>query len=392
MKPTSILILITKSNWGGAQRYVYDLATCLPKENFSVEVMAGGDGPLIERLRAAGIQAAGDLPIGRDVKLSEDLKAFFKLISILRSRKPDVLHVNSSKIGGLGALAGRMAGVKKIVFTAHGWAFNENRPLSQKVVLAFLYWITMILSHKTIIVSNGAKNQVHAFPFIRSKIIVIHNGTETETGYARKNARLELTRMNAELKKATDGVSESNLIWIGTIAELHPVKGYEYAIRAVHECIQELKRTNPTKRIAYTILGSGEERELLRDLVIELGLSEHVFFLGHVDGAAQFVKAFDIFLLASLSEGLGYVLIEAGAGSVPIVATAVGGIPEVVSDMESGILVQPRNSRELAHGLLFLVEHPEERRDYGAALKKKVAAEFSLVEMIKKTSEVYVSK
>ena len=81
-----VLILITKSNWGGAQRYVYDLATNLPKDTYDVEVMAGGNGQLIDRLLEAGIKASGDLPIGRDVKFIDDLKAFFKLIKIIRNR------------------------------------------------------------------------------------------------------------------------------------------------------------------------------------------------------------------------------------------------------------------------------------------------------------------
>ena len=102
-----VLILITKSNWGGAQRYVYDIATHLQKDLFQVEVMAGGNGILIERLKEAGIRADGNLPIGRDVSVFKDIKAFFKLVSILRKNKPQVLHVNSSTIGGMGALAGR---------------------------------------------------------------------------------------------------------------------------------------------------------------------------------------------------------------------------------------------------------------------------------------------
>ncbi len=389
MKPTSVLVLITKSNWGGAQRYVYDLATRLPKEAFSVQVMAGGDGPLINKLREAGISANGGLSIGRDVNFSQDVKAFFSLVSILRERRPDVLHLNSSKIGGLGALAGRLAGIKNIVFTAHGWAFNENRPLLQKIFIAFLYWVAMVLCHRTIVVSEGAKRQVHSWPLIKEKLVVIHNGIDKETGFARKNARLELTRMNEAVKKASESVSESNLIWIGTVAELHPIKGYEYAIKAVAECVAELKRANPAKKIIYTILGTGEERERLISLIAELGLQDNVILMGHVDGAAQFVKAFDIFLLGSLSEGLAYVLLEAGAAAVPVVATAVGGIPEVVTDMSSGILVQPRNSKELAHALLFMVEHPDDRKKYAATLKEKITKEFSLDEMATKTASAY---
>jgi glycosyltransferase involved in cell wall biosynthesis len=112
--------------------------------------------------------------------------------------------------------------------------------------------------------------------------------------------------------------------------------------------------------------------------------------MGRVDGAAQYIKAFDILVLASLSESLGYVLIEAGFAGVPVVATAVGGIPEVVDDMRSGILVQPKNARDLAHAISFVIEHPREAREYGARLHDKARAEFSVDTMLAETEKVYL--
>ena len=182
-KSMKVLILITKSNWGGAQRYVYDLATNLPKNAFDIEVMAGGGGILIEKLLIAGIKANGELPVGRDVNIFKDIKAFFRLISILREKRPDILHINSSKIGGLGALAGRITRIPKIIFTTHGWAFNENRSLFSKILTKCLHWITIILSHKTISVSEALKNQMENWPFIIDKITVIHNGIKNEAIY-----------------------------------------------------------------------------------------------------------------------------------------------------------------------------------------------------------------
>ena len=389
MKPLKVLILITKSNWGGAQRYVFDLATNLPKDRYEVSVMAGGGGVLIDKLQSAGIAANGDLPIGRDVSLFRDARAFFKLLKILRAERPDVLHVNSSKIGGLGTLAGRLSGVPRIIFTAHGWAWNENRPFWQKALIAGLYWLTLIFAHETIVVSAAAKRQARWLPFVQNKITVIHNGLAPAADFSRANARLELTRRNEALKQAVAGISESHLVWIGTIAELHHIKGYRYAIQAIGHLAETLAKQHPQTKLVYTIIGDGEERARLEQQINDAGLGEKVFLLGAIDRAAEYLKAFDTFLLASLSEGLAYVLIEAGAAGLPIVATAVGGIPEVISDMSSGILVQPRNARELAHALHFFVEHPEERKAYGAALKHKIASAFTLREMVGRTARVY---
>jgi glycosyltransferase involved in cell wall biosynthesis len=381
-----ILILITKSNWGGAQKYVYELATSLPKESYEVKVMAGSEGPLTRKLWDAGIHAAGDLGIGRDVNAWQDFKAFWTLLSFLRKDRPDVLHLNSSKIGGLGALAGRLAGVKRVIFTVHGWAFNEDRPILQKIVIRFIYWFTIILSHQTILVSEAARRQVRNWPFIQDKLVVIHNGIIKETGFSKANARLELLRLRPELKKAIGNSSENNTVLVGTVAELHRIKGYEYGIRAIAECVRKF---HTRKKIVYAIISDGEERQNLETLIKELGMEENILLLGHIESASQYMNAFDIFLLSSLSEGLGYVILEAGANSVPVVATAVGGIPEIVDDMKSGILVQPRKSSEIADAIEFYVDHPDTARAYAKVLNEKVLKDFSLKKMVSETEEVY---
>ncbi len=384
-----ILILTTKSNWGGAQRYVYDLATGLPTDEYEVEVMAGGNGPLIEKLVAAGINAKGDLAIGRDVSFAQDLKAFFTLFQTLRARKPDVLHLNSSKIGGLGALAGRLAGVKKVVFTAHGWAFNEDRSFISKSIIRFLYWITLILSHETIAVSHAVKSQMINWPFVYKKISVVHNGVSPVVGYSKISARLELTRKFGRLGGIVAALDPKNLFWIGTVAELHHIKGHEHAIRGVHGLITSLKAKGSHKQIIYTVIGAGEEREKLEHLIKELGLENNIFLLGHLDQAPIYIKAFDIFLLASLSEGLAFVLLEAGLASLPVIATTVGGIPEVIDDMKSGILIQSKKASEITHALEFLIEHKNVRKEYGEHLHAKVLNDFSVTKMLESTKEVF---
>lgn len=389
MKRINVLILITKSNWGGAQRHVFDLASMLPRDTYDVEVMAGGNGPLISRLIEAGVKADGNLPIGRDINLLQDIAAFFKLIGAIRSRNPDVLHLHSSKIGVLGALAGRLAGVPRVVFTCHGWAFNEDRSVLSKTLIRLAYWITMFLCHSVVAVSETVRNQVAHWPVVPKKISVVYNGIAPGTHFSRTNARFELAKMAPRIKGAIADIPESRQVWIGTVAELHPIKGHEYALRALRMHLDQAAHSKRETRTIYVVIGAGQEADHLAALAIQLGLEEHVFFLGHVDDAYQYLKAFDIFLLPSLSEALAYVLLEAGLAQTAVVATAVGGIPEVVEDMQSGVLVQPRNERELAHAISFMIEHPTERKKYGAALRERVLERFSLDEMIEKIQEVY---
>lgn len=389
MSKKKVLILITKPNWGGAQRYVFDVATNLPKDEFDVEVMAGSDGILIQKLNDLGISANGNLSIGRDVSISKDIKAFFELISILKKNKPDILHLNSSKIGGLGTLAGRIAKVPRIVFTSHGWAFNENRSFISKLIIKFLHWFTVYLSHETIAVSNNLKEQMSLWPKISNKISVIHNAIRVEPIFSKVNAENELKKASPILRDRMNSLDPKKTIVIGTVGELHHIKGYNYAIQAIAELIKSDKIKKSGLNILFTIIGTGEEKDKLEKMIADLNLKDCVILLGYVKDAYQYFKSFDIFLLSSLSESFGYVLLEAGLASLPVVATAVGGIPEIIDDMQTGVLIQAKKPNEIKHALDFYLSHKTVRKEHGVALQRKVIREFSIEKMIGQTISTY---
>jgi len=365
-----VLFVITKSNWGGAQRYVYDLATALDKNAYDVEVVAGGNGLLKEKLEAAGITVTSLHTMERDVNLKKELLSAKELFKIFRASKPDIVHLNSSKAGGLGAIAARLAGVKRIVFTAHAWAFNENRELISKLLISFLHWMTVLLSHKTIAVSESVKEQVIHMPFMKDKIQVIHLGMQPFECKTKEEARALL--------------GDAEGLWIGTIAELHPVKGLLYAIDA----IALLKEDYPD--LHYVIIGEGDQRSIIEKQIVKRRLESNVFLAGFVDDAKTYLKAFDIFMLPSLSEAFGYSLVEAGIAELPIIATNVGGIPEVID--ESGIIVPPRNARSLADGLKLLIDSPDLRKDAAANMKDRALNTFDLERMRSETLALYNEK
>ena len=384
-----IAYLITKSNWGGAQKYVYELATSLPRDRYEARVIAGGNGPLTTRLEDAGIKVIPIEYLGRDVHAKKDLTAFRELWGIIRREKPDVLHINSSKAGIMGAIIGRTLRVPRVIFTAHGWAFNEDRPVYQKIIIKILHWVTIILCHQTIAVSQNIKNAFNGWPGTNEKITVIYNGIKPTTGYAKNGARVALATTFPQLKSALE---HKHLYWVGTIAELHPIKNLDGALLAMKELVDLYTCEHTTKKspfLLYTIIGEGNERPRLERMIADLGLSEHVFLLGHVTLASQYIKAFDTFLLPSKSEALAYVLLEAGLGETPIISTAVGGIPEIVEDMRSGVLIQPRKPSEIAHAVNFYAEHPDMARQYAKALYESVKTKFTLERMVQETEKIY---
>ena len=183
-----ILFLITKSNWGGAQRYVFDIASNLDKERFEAVVALGGDGMLAQELKKHHVRVIHIENLVRDISLFRELRAITELWRIIRAERPDVLHINSSKAGGLGALIGRIAQVPSIIFTAHGWAFNEDRSPLSRCLIKILHACTVLLSHITVAVSETLKAQLN-IPFLQKKMIVIHNGRTITSLLGRNEAR-----------------------------------------------------------------------------------------------------------------------------------------------------------------------------------------------------------
>lgn len=372
-----LFICITKSNWGGAQKYVFDIATNTPRDQFDTTVLLGEGGDLKKRLEDAGVKTILLKNSQRDIDIKKELKLGLELIKIFREEKPDIVHLNSSKMGS-GALAARLSGVKKIIFTAHGWAFNEERGLLSKILIKFLSIITIILSHKTIAVSETTKKQIGKF--FSKKIVVIKNGLRETELKSKDSARDSLSiKILAKNPKAKNILSK-NPIWIGTISELHTNKGLSYAI----EAISKVKNN-----IIFVIIGEGEKRKELEEQIIKLGIFNKVFLIGHVDYASSYLKAFDIFTLSSITEALPYVLLEAGYASLPIVASNVGGIPEIIENEKSGILTSPKNSEEIKNSIEFLIKNHEKSRSFGETLKGKISRNFNQKTMLEKTFALY---
>jgi glycosyltransferase involved in cell wall biosynthesis len=375
-----ILLVITKSNLGGAQKYVLDLASALPKDRFDVAVAAGGSGPLLGELGMAGIRTIPISALKRDIALLGDIRSLYALIQIMRDEKPDIVHVNSSKAGGFGAFAGRVAGIPRIIFTCHGWAFNEDRSALSRLVIKFFSWLTVMFAHTTIAVSARDLADGQRMPFAKSKVVLAHNGIRPPQLKDRDVARATLFAV----AKLSGIEMPKNSLLFGAIGELHKNKGYEFMLRAF--ALARKSRNFPYRLL---VMGEGEERPKLKKLMKELDLETDVALLGYVKDAPTYLKAFDAFALTSVKEGLPYVLIEAGYAALPVVATNVGGVKEIIEDMRSGILVQARKPEDIAEGLLMLAKEPEKVRAFGQNLKAKVEREFSIEKMVEKTIAVY---
>ena len=372
-----ILLLITKSNQGGAQRYVLQLASLLIARNYDVVVGYGGDGTMALELKKRGIRTISIGALCRDVAILKDFEVYRQLLAIVKSEQPDIVHLNSAKIGFIGALAcfsanrffARTSKVK-VVFTAHGWAFNDRKLLRSKILFVGLQVITAWLVHKVIAVSQTTAEDLTKYKVIpKSRLTVIYNGI----------GKIELLKQSTARNILLE--REQRKIWIGTVAELHPNKGIIPAICALKEYLLE------DEEKIYLIIGTGEQQPKIEKYIECNDLQNKVILVGEIQYARKFLKAFDVLLIPSLTEACPYVLLEAGKAELPVVAREVGGIPELIQSECNGLLFR-EDSEIVSKVRTTLSEHQISER-YAMYWKKRVEEEFNEIVMIEKTTKVY---
>jgi glycosyltransferase involved in cell wall biosynthesis len=227
------------------------------------------------------------------------------------------------------------------------------------------------------VISQNNFERARRLPFCAKKIHLLHNGIAPLTFLPKEEARVQLSGHMRPLPQQN--------LWIGTVAELTWNKGLHTLIKAA----AILKRED--KDCIVCIVGEGEERTFLETLITDEDVKDRVHLVGFVPEASKLLKAFDIFTLPSLKEGLPYVLLEAGEAALPVVATKVGGVPDIVGDKVTGLLAKPKNAHDLAEKLKLLIDDEQKRKMFGEALNKRVTTEFSIEQMVQKINDLYLS-
>jgi len=232
--------------------------------------------------------------------------------------------------------------------------------------------VTHLCVNKLIAVSSDIE-KVLCVKYGAQRVIRIHNGIDLEV-LSKSRARDEVRR---EL-----GV-DSNCLLVGTVGRLTAVKGHEYLLKTAQLMLQ--KRRN----VKFVIVGDGPLKVELQSLAAQLGITENVAFLGHQDDACALMEAMDLFVLPSLHEGIPMVILEAMALGRPVVASRVGGIPEVITDTVHGLLVSAGDPAGIAQACLKLVEDRNLAERYGQAGRARVEQQFSSVVMGGKVANLY---
>ena len=366
-----ILFIVTQSEMGGAQRYIFEVARGLDKTEYDILVAAGeGDSELFQKLKDTDVRRLYLKQMKRVPWPWQIILAILEIRNLLKREKPDVLFLCSTTAGLLGSIASLLLKIKncklKIIYRIGGWAFRDPRAFWKNWLVLLAEKLTAPLKDLIIVNSEVDRQLALKYKIVpEKKLTKIYNGIDVNAlnFFPRKEARhLLISDFNSLLK------SEINNLWIGCVANFYKTKGLEYLIEAASRC--DLPR-----RSHLLIIGEGRLRPKLERLIKEYQLGNRVILAGRIPDAYQYLKAFDVFVLPSLKEGFPWIILEAITAEIPIVATKVGAIPEILNE---SFLVEPGNSQELAKKISWMLEHPA---------KAKLKPEFTSRTMIEKTVE-----
>ncbi|HVQ16380.1 MAG TPA: glycosyltransferase family 4 protein, partial [Vicinamibacterales bacterium] len=342
--------VIRSAQVGGVEQHVIDLIQSL-RGQYSIELVTLTDEAPHESFARLGI------PLhqlkGHTVQRVSSLSNLGDLVRKFKELAPDIVHLHGIRPIFFGAVAARVAHVRKIVATFHSshrlMAMNDAgvvQPL-KLLVSKVMHCVGLACSTHSIAVSRNLEQELHRIlrqclllPYWinRRKLHVIYNG-------------MALERFSREPTRPPPPSTKE--MTIGYVGRLDPKKGAEYLIEAVHLLIAR------GCRVKLVLVGTGWYRERLEPLVARLGIADRVEFLGHRNDVMTLARDFDVFVLPSLSEGMPLTIIEMMAVGVPVIATRVGGIPEQIEDGVSGLLVEVRNSQQIAEQIWKLLHDPQ---------------------------------
>lgn len=378
MTRKKVLQLVTLSETGGAQKVVYHLTSGLNPDQFDITVACAPGGELVDWLE--------DLPhikvvelnlLKRQISPLNDLLCLFRLYRLIRTGGYDIVHCHSSKAGILGRLAARIAGARQIYFTVHGWGIDEGQPLPARFVYTLAERLAGAVSTGVICVSLHDREKGLALRLVApERLAVIYNGIPDEWGG-------DQCLGGAGELRAKLGLGPGDIL-IGTVMRLAAPKNPLMFLEAA----ERLLNSN-LSGIYLAVVGDGPLRTLCERYIAEHGLAGRVFLLGTRENAARLVGEFDVFTLFSDHEGLPLTVIEAMLAGVPVVASNVGGVREMVVHGETGYLVDGCEVDSAVSFIEELVMYPVARGRMGAAGRKRAVQMFNLENMIKGYLDLY---
>ena len=368
MNQLRVLHIIGGGEFGGAERHILNLCASLDPRKAAITVVCLFEEPFARMAKETGVNV---LVVPMRHKL--DLGTLTRLTDVIKRNRPDLVHTHGVRANLLGRLAAKMAGVNKIVTTVHSLLVRDYPDFWSRLANSWTERLTRGLTDHFIAVSQGLKNALVEDGMPENKITVIYNG-------------LDLVRFKPCLPPGTYrrwlGYDE-RVPLVAIVARLHSVKGHNYFLQAAVEVLKVISK------VRFLVVGTGPDEPMLKEMTNKLGLQEVVNFTGFISDIPDLMADMDVLVIPSLWEGFGLTAIEAMTVGLPVVATEVGGLPEVVRPGETGILVPPADAVSLAKGILWVLQHSKEAGQMAENAREIVSREFSSKAMARKTEITY---
>lgn len=302
-------------------------------------------------------------------KLGGDYRLYFKLAREFRRYRIHIAHTHSWATVMEGIIGARLARVPIIIHGEHGTMKTETK-LHIQIQRALWHSTDQMLAVSNVLRENLQRQ----FNFPKEKIRVIANGVDL--------SRFALTRQSDDYKTRL-GLPANALVF-GAIGRVVPVKAYPTLLQAAKLIFDEIPMAH------LVMVGDGPQLEALVQLAEEYQIAARVHFLGARKDVPEILRAFDVFVLSSESEGMSNTILEAMASARPVVATAVGGNPELVVDRETGLLVPPHDPPAMAAAIMKLLRDTELCRQMGWLGRQRVEEKFSLEVMVQNYANIYL--
>ena len=375
-----VLRAITRLNIGGPAIHAILLTRGLQNERFSSVLVTGLEGPHEGSMRDLatkhGVEPRVLRELGREVSPLNDLRATLAMYRMIRGSRPDIVHTHMAKAGTAGRLAARLARVPIVVHTFHGHTFHSYWGPVKSAAFLQIERTLGAMTDRVIAVGDAQKADIaHYGVAPLTKIQTIPLGLEIEPMLEAEQQR---GRLRAEL-----GIGADRPL-IGIVARLVPIKAHEVLLEAA----PIIRAAVPES--TFLIIGDGERRAELESLARQLGVADATQFLGWRDDMREVYADLDVVTLCSNNEGSPVALIEALAAARPVVSTRVGGVPNVVADGESGLLVPPRDPAAFAEAVIALLRDPGRAARLGQAGRKAVFPKHASTRLVQDVERLYL--
>lgn len=370
-----ILHIITNLPFGGAQDNTLLTVEKLNREKYDVSLMCSPDGdwlPRAQQIPNLNLVFVDELK--REISPINDFIAFWKILRLLNRGKYTIVHTHTTKASLLGRIAAKLAGIPVIVHTVHAIHFHDYvNPLIRWLYIMIERFLSKITDKIITVSKMNLKKALDLKLAEAEKFVNIYSGIELEKFN---------TNIDVDSKKKELGIFNGEKI-VGMVGRLSKQKAPLDFIKAIPEVLTF------ESNVLFVIVGEGLLKKSIIELAKKIGIESKLKLLGFREDIQEILPTFDVFVLTSLWEGLGRSLTEAMYTGLPVVATNVDGVPELVKDGETGILVNPKDVASIAQGIITFLSDKQKAKKIGEAAKQEITDSFDATHMVHQLEKIY---